>query len=341
MSHLTVAAGMARGLMDLAVAKGADRKALLQRSRIDPRDLQDHDKRIPLANYVALMRAGKELCNDPALALHFGERDLSETSIVGLLGPASETAADAIAQLNRYAGLAVEADLETPDRFQLERGGGGLWLIDARLNPNDFPELTETTFAQIACGVGAMAAGSSAFAKTPLVRAVHVTHADPGYRAEYDRIFRAPVIFKKARNAILLHRAFLGLRVPRQPLYAFSVLTERADALLESMAHAKSTRGRVESLLAPILHRGDIGVDAVAAKLGMSRWTLLRHLKAEGATFRQVLDELRCKFALHYLNAKHVSLNETAHLVGFSDQAAFSRAFKRWTGASPRATRPP
>jgi AraC-like DNA-binding protein len=325
--------------MDLAVAKGADRQALAQRSKIDLRDLQDQDKRIPVANYIGLMRAGKECSGDPALALHLGERDLSETSIVGLLGPASETAIDSIVQLNRYARLAIEVDLEVPDRFRIERGDGGLWLIDARLNPNDFPELTEMTFAQIACGVGAIASGSRAFAETPLLKAVHVTHTDPGYRAEYDRIFRAPVVFESARNAILLDQAFLTLRFRRQPLYAFNALTERAEVLLENMASATSTRGRVECLLAPMLHKGDIGVDAVAAELGMSRWTLLRHLKAEGANFRLVLDELRRKFALHYLSVRDLSLSETAYLVGFSDQAAFSRAFKRWTGRRPREAR--
>lgn len=89
----------------------------------------------------------------------------------------------------------------------------------------------------------------------------------------------------------------------------------------------------------PILHTGNVSVDLVAGKMGVSRQTLFRRLKAEGVTFQQVLDALRHRFAVHYLGGKKVSVNETAYLVGFSDPASFSRAFKRWTGSSPRAVR--
>jgi AraC-like DNA-binding protein len=71
----------------------------------------------------------------------------------------------------------------------------------------------------------------------------------------------------------------------------------------------------------------------------MSRQTLYRRLKEEGCTFEQVLDDLRHRLALDYLTARKASVNETAYLVGFSDPAAFSRAFKRWTGKSPREMR--
>ena len=61
-------------------------------------------------------------------------------------------------------------------------------------------------------------------------------------------------------------------------------------------------------------------------------------LKADGGTDK-VLDELRHKLALDYLSVKKASVRETAYLVGFSDPGAFSRAFKRWTGSSPRMMR--
>ncbi len=61
----TVGAGFARGLLEFAVSKGADRATLLERSGIKAADLQDQDARVPFAGYVALMRAGRRL---PAIA---------------------------------------------------------------------------------------------------------------------------------------------------------------------------------------------------------------------------------------------------------------------------------
>ncbi len=77
MPELTVAAGLARGLIEVAASKGAREESLLARAGLSRAELEDQDNRIPLPKYVALMRAGKELCNDPALALHYGETPIS------------------------------------------------------------------------------------------------------------------------------------------------------------------------------------------------------------------------------------------------------------------------
>src|SRR5215470_15229710 len=100
---LTVAAGLVWAIWELAVEKSADPLALEARSGIDPALLVDQDNRIALPNYIALMRAGKELANDPALGLHFGEtNNMSRISVVGLIADAGETMIDAFAQLQRY-----------------------------------------------------------------------------------------------------------------------------------------------------------------------------------------------------------------------------------------------
>ena len=58
------------------------------------------------------------------------------------------------------------------------------------------------------------------------------------------------------------------------------------------------------ALIMPVLHKGDISMDAIADKLALSRQTLFRKLKAEGTTFEKVLDELRHKLALDYLRSR-------------------------------------
>ncbi len=335
MPELTVAAGNARALMALAVSKGASQKVLAERSGIDLLELQDQHKRIPFAKYVALMRAGQELCNDPALALHFGEAVEAETAIGCLIGEFAETGAEAFALLNRYSRLNVEVECGGGgDRYVLQRSAGQLWMVDTRKNPDDFPELTEYTFARIVC-MTRQEPGEKQF-----VKAVHVTHAEPAYRAEYDRIFQMPVVFGSDKNALLLSD---DEWLTQKPDYSsppiLGILRAHAEALLERLESSKTTRGRVESLLMPILHTGEVSVDVIASKLGLSRQTLFRKLKEEGTTFERVLDELRHKLALQYLSEKQVTVNETAYLVGFSGPAAFSRAFKRWTGSSPRMIR--
>ena len=337
MSEPTVSASFARGLLELAASKGASRAVLAERSRIEPAELQDLDSRVPFGKYVALMGAARELCSDPALALHFGESSYAETGIGCLIGEFAETGAEGFALWNRYSRLNVEVDCAGGgDRFMLTGNAEQLWVVDTRANPNDFPELTELTFACMVC------TSRRHVGETPFMKAVHVTHAAPAYRAEYDRIFQVPVVFGSDRNALLLNDdAWLTERPPSSSRLVLDVLSARAEALLASLENAKTTKGDVQSLLLPILHTGDVTMGAVAGKLGISRQTLFRRLRAEGTTFERVLDELRHTMALDYLSAKKVSVNETAYLVGFSDRVAFSRAFKRWTGTSPRRIQAP
>ena len=95
----------------------------------------------------------------------------------------------------------------------------------------------------------------------------------------------------------------------------------------------------IERQVEPLLDGGEVRMDQVARALGMSRQTLYRRLKDEGVTFEAILDRLRHRLALDLIRKQRLSVKEAAYRLGFSDPAAFSRAFKRWTGASPAAMR--
>src|SRR5438093_5175453 len=335
MHELTVAAGAARALMEFAIGRGASRETLLERSHIDPSDLRDRDHRVPFAKYMALMRAGQELCRDPALRLHFGESvPTAEISLGHNVGGSSETMAEGLALINRYAPLTVEVELVGGgDRFRFERGDGQVWIIDTRANPNDFPELPESAFARRSC------TGRAFLGDRAMLEAVHVTQAEPSYRAEYDRIFRAPVVFRSDRNALLTDDAWMALSPPFPSRPVLDVLKAHSEALLGKLESSKSTKGRVEDLVTPLLPSGEATMDAIANRLGLSRQSLFRKLRAEGVTFEKVLDDLRHTLALRYLNGEGLSVKEAAFRLGFSEPASFSRAFKRWTGTSPAMVR--
>jgi AraC-like DNA-binding protein len=98
-------------------------------------------------------------------------------------------------------------------------------------------------------------------------------------------------------------------------------------------------RRMVERHLEPRLADGPVRIEQIARDLGFSRQTLYRRLKAEGTTFEQLLDALRHRLALRFIRDEGATVKSAAYRLGFSDPAAFSRAFKRWTGASPNSLR--
>ena len=129
----------------------------------------------------------------------------------------------------------------------------------------------------------------------------------------------------------------------RHPFLAF--LGEVAKAM-ESRAPAQRPGPRpeprpagfpakVEARLEAALESGDVGIERIARELGCSRQTLYRRLKAEGTTYERLLDGLRRRLALRFIREQGLSVKDSAYRLGFSDPAAFSRAFKRWTGTSP------
>lgn len=332
MSEPTVSAGYARALLDFAVSKGASSEALLSRAGLQARDLEDQDGRVPMSRYIALMTAGQDLCAAPALALEFCEGTrFEEFSVVGLICQSADTMGEALAELNRFRRLVIEIDGLVPgERFKLTPRDDGLWLEDQR-PPDAFPELTEIAFGRFICEVARHYPG------TPFVKQLVVTHPAPGHAEAYERILQVPVTFGADHNAMRIDPSWLSLKIHKPNPYVFGVLSAHAAALLEELQTNQTMRGRVERLIMPLLHKGDaVGKDYAAKELGVSGQTLYRKLKAEGVSFEQLLDDLRHRLAVHYLDGRKVSVSETAYLVGFADASAFSRAFKRWTGVSPR-----
>ncbi|MGJ8527209.1 AraC family transcriptional regulator [Maritalea sp.] len=335
MKNFTVSAGYAKGVLDYAALRGANKQALLALAQIDENLFDDADNRIPMERYRALILGAKEQCAAPAFALEFCDHmKFEDLSVVGLICQSAPTMGEVLEQLSRYSKLVAEVDLGLDgDRFSVEPNEAGLWIVDNRIGPADFPELAEMTFASFICEF------RRHFGNTPFALRLQVCHAAPSYAADYQRILNVPVEFGAVRNAMQIDPNWLSVKVEPANPYLFSVLVERGEALLSELDNSNKLTTKIEKLILPILHTGEINMEHVAKQMGQSRQTLYRKLKVEGTTFEALLDHIRHKMALHYLDGKKVSVNEVAFLVGFSDPSSFSRAFKRWTGDSPGRVR--
>ena len=267
-----------------------------------------------------------------ALAPDFGAAaPFAEVAIVGLNAQAARSMGEAFEQTNRYARLVAVVDgHEAGARFAVVRRADGVWIENRRRNPNSFPELTESTWVRF------VKDHKSAFPeRVPYVLEVHMTHAEPAHAAAYGEFFDMPLVLGAAGNALRLRESWLDEPTGSEDRYVFGVFNARADEMMRSLAEAKTIRGQIESALIAVLHTGEAAMESVSRRLGFSRSTLHRRLKQDGESFELILDDLRRRMALGYLDSRKVSVNEAAYLTGFSEPFAFSRAFRRWTGTSP------
>jgi AraC-like DNA-binding protein len=124
----------------------------------------------------------------------------------------------------------------------------------------------------------------------------------------------------------------MATRAPDRGL--FSLLDDHARRLASAAADAGLPE-RVRAAIAADLPGREPSLKAVAGRLGQSRRSLQRRLEASGTGFAKLVAEVRRERAEAFLAAGNVSVAEVSWLVGFSEQSAFTRAFRRWTGRPP------
>jgi AraC-like DNA-binding protein len=167
---------------------------------------------------------------------------------------------------------------------------------------------------------------------------VSVTHPAPVCRSDYFGLFRCPVQFEAPRPELVIDRDLAEAPVPA----ANRELAAANDAILRdylcALEHGDIVT-RVKTLIIGYLPSGATSAEAVASDLYMSTRTLHRRLSDARTSFSETLDAVRRELAEQYISDPTRSLTEISFLLGFSEQSAFSRAFRRWTGQPPSAAR--
>jgi len=96
---------------------------------------------------------------------------------------------------------------------------------------------------------------------------------------------------------------------------------------------------RISQTIAGNLRAGHVGLDAIAKQLGFSARTLQRRLQEQDLEFNTLVEEIRIAKALEYMENSTRSINDIALGLGYTEASSFTRAFRRWTGLSPREFR--
>jgi AraC-like DNA-binding protein len=133
--------------------------------------------------------------------------------------------------------------------------------------------------------------------------------------------------------------AFLGTRLPMASSNAARIYRAQCEKLINADGGGEDEW--VRNIRTQMLMFSDrpIPLDECAARLGVSPRTLRRRLEGRGMSYQGIVDDVRAGLARSYLESSRFSVEAIAERLGFSDPTSFSRAFRRWTGMSPREFR--
>jgi AraC-like DNA-binding protein len=308
---------------------GRDPRPLFEQAGLDPEKLRDPNARYPIASLTRVWKASAKAAADPAFGLT-AARFLHPTTLhaLGYACLASDSLKDAFERLVRYYHLVstgIEARLEAlPQSYRFA------------IKPIDEIQVAEEA-VDAAMAVIVNACRVCAGSDFNPVRVVLQRQA-PADRGAYSRLFRAPLEFDASESAIFLDKAIVEKHLPEANAELARANDKVVADYLERFQRG-SMKQRVEIKLSEQLSSGHTSEEAIAVALHVSLRTLQRKLKEEGTNYKELLEQTRRHLATQYVRQSHLSVNEITFLLGFSEPANFSRAFKRWTGRSPSAFR--
>lgn len=296
--------------------------------------LNDPDHRVPVSLYDAFFAACAQACGDPAFGLHLGSAlCATHLGVIGFLLASCRNIGEALETYERF-----QRSLGESLRVKLTRRGD---LAVLSLDISGAGSMSVQRIESMAAAIGAVTAE---LAGRPLGwESLSFEHiGSPGYSTV---------------QAETLHRLFgvTPMRGPNRLRFAaealdWPVIHSAADTEV-SFALQRQLERRVRELGDPSLalraealvrrrlaQRRRPSLEEIAKEMGLSARVLQTRLKAEGRTFRELVDNERSASAIAFLR-RGAPAAEVGYLLGFSEEAAFFRAFKKWTGMTPAEAR--
>lgn len=323
-------AGTATGLLEAVTAGGGRVERVLAAAGLSFDDLADPERMLPAERVVALFDAAADDLGDDAFGLHFAERydfaALGTLSYAILNAPHVHTA---LANFERYARTQWEGG-----GLRLEIAGGDARVV---LDGGVAGGARSRHYAEGAAVVG-LRLVRHLVGGDWRPRQVLFGHPRPARTSEHDRILGVPIRFDAdVMVALVFAAADLERPVPNADRRLLPIVQRHLDESLAAPDEAEAWLAGVRERIALAVCDGPPSIETTAARLGLSVRTLQRRLGAHAIVYKGLVDDVRRELALRYLaDGKH-DLTEIAFLVGYSELSAFDRAFRRWTGSTPKA----
>jgi AraC-like DNA-binding protein len=316
-------------LVEVLEEQGIPAEASLSGTGLSPGSLTNPDTRTSVRQYITVCHNALQLSESPETPFRTGSRiPLSAYGMYGFALVCSPT-------IREYFQVAVKYHrLATPllSMSWREEGDYASWTFP--MNGVTHPDsllrfLMEQQLTQLATHLRAVVESDSCLP----VRAV-LSYPAPNHIHLYERYLGCPVRFGQPTSELTYPRKILSAKPRMAHGLTSRILQETCDRILGEVKTSSGVAGEVYQIIASTPGHSPAMVK-VARQIGATVRTLNRRLKAEGTSFTQILDDVRCNLASEYLRSTKLSIDDISELVGFSDVANFRHAFRRWTGSTP------
>jgi len=321
----------ARETLSYLDRRGIDAEPALFGAGLSRRQLSENDIGVSVASQYRFLELAATEANDHLLGLHVAaEMDMRAIGILFYLAGSSPTVSKALEHLVHYSATSNEALVPEIFRHKDE-------VILTIRHVQQFDEPHQQFFELLALWFIRTLHTQTNLDFAPL--RVTFTHARDTGQREVHRLLRCPVEFAQPVDSWVLPQHIMELPIVSGDNYLLRILTVHADELLTEEHSVTGLQSTVADQLISLLPSGDSRAAAVAQRLNMSTRSLTRQLAREGTTFGEILERLRRHLASRYLAHDRMSIKQIAWLLGYSEPGAFTHAYKRWTGTTPKRAR--
>jgi len=323
------------GLSRLAIARlksaGVEVAPLLKRAGLTPEAIAEPEERLSVRSQIALLDeaaiALKDDCIGFTLARDFDPREIG---LLYYVMASSQTLGDALKRIARYSKVTNEALV-----FGYQEGNR-LVLSLSYSGVSRHSDRHQIEF----CMFGVLRVCRMLTGQNLVPQHFSISHHRSEGAAEMARFVGTKVEFGADRDEFALNVDGRELPLIHADSHLNDLFLKYCEAALaDRKGDMSQLRTRVENAISSVLPHGKVRVDDVARGLGMSKRTLARRLSDEGLNFTEILQQLRRDLAVRYLDDRKLHVSKIAWLLGFHEVSAFTHAFKRWTGKTPREIR--